>query len=218
MAGPAGANAPPLGVVIDNGDGTNSIWDGKQWAPATKDSAGNWRRDNAKLSAMGMGGASGPLNPDDAKRVAAMQTDLDNVDGLANTATDFMSRNAKTPTGGLLAIPGATSIAKAFQGSSSDLAAMDRDNSQMAVQMRTPGMRLTQMEFGKFLGATPSPKNTQDQNAQIAQSIYAARTLAAGVVLHDLAEHPPIACRRGCGMARLAQPALRPDAHSVHAR
>jgi hypothetical protein len=78
-----------------------------------------------------------------------------------------------------MAIPGAQTVAKATGASGDDLAAMNRDTTQMATQMRTPGMRLTQMEFGKFLGANPSLNNSRANNQQAVAQINAARTGAA---------------------------------------
>jgi hypothetical protein len=111
--------------------------------------------------------------------VADIQQGFDEANNLATLAADFMSRNARTPTGGLLALPGATTVAKATGLGGPDLVSMDRDSTQMATNMRSPGMRLTQMEFGKFIGASPSTHTSYDNNRAAAQNIYAARTGAA---------------------------------------
>jgi len=118
-------------------------------------------------------------SPADQKRVADLQQGFDEANNLANTATDFMMRNQRTGTGGPLAIPFATSIAKALGVGGPDLSAMDRDSVQMATQLRAPGQRLTQMEFSKNLGAVPSVHSTYDNNAENTNAVYATRTGAA---------------------------------------
>lgn len=180
MAGPAGLNAPPIGVVIKNDDGSNSIWTGKAWAPA-RQSAGGWGIDQEAMQRLGMGGqgANGNISGADQKQVFDMENDANQTDTLAGNANDFMKRNRRTGTGGVYALPFASKAAKAMGVSGADdLAQMDRDNISSATAMRAPGMRLTQMEFGKFLGATPSVQNAGPQNAQIATAINKANTLA----------------------------------------
>ena len=61
----ASVNLPPLGTVIGNDDGSASIWNGKQWAPAAKGSDGSWSVDSAKMSAMGLGNAQGNAGSND---------------------------------------------------------------------------------------------------------------------------------------------------------
>jgi hypothetical protein len=119
------------------------------------------------------------ISPTDQKRVADIQQGFDEANNLATLAADFMTRNARTSTGGLLALPGATTVAKATGLGGPDLVSMDRDSTQMATNMRSPGMRLTQMEFGKFIGASPSTHTSYDNNRAAAENIYAARTGAA---------------------------------------
>lgn len=115
----------------------------------------------------------------DQKQVTDMQGDASQTESLASNANDFMKRNQRTGTGGIYAIPGVVDVAKALGVSGADdLAQMNRDNIASATQMRAPGMRLTQMEFGKFLGATPSTHNAGPQNAQVADQINKANALA----------------------------------------
>lgn len=170
-------DAPPVGVVIKEDDGSHSIWNGKQWLPAVQSQNG-WGVDKGKMSSMGLGAAAGPLSPTDAKQVADIQTSAGGIEGLSAAAEDFLQRNARTPTGGMLAIPGVPTIMKAIKGPSSDLAAMDRDSVGMAISLRAPGQRLTQMEFLKNLGAGPSVRNTVGNNTQVAQQIFNGNTLA----------------------------------------
>lgn len=178
MAGSAAAG-PPLGTVIEQQDGSHSMWNGKQWAPAAQGGDGNWGVDQGRMAAMGLGGQAGQISPIEAKQVAEMQTNASNMEALADNTADFMARNARTPTGGLLAIPFASKVAKAVHApGSDDLAAMDRDNIANAVAMRAPGMRLTQMEFGKFMGATPAVQNDVSVNKPVADQIYNGNTLA----------------------------------------
>lgn len=118
-------------------------------------------------------------SPADQKRVADLQQGFDEANNLANTATDFMTRNQRTDTGGWKAIPGAVTVAKALGVGGPDLSAMDRDSVQMATQLRAPGQRLTQMEFSKNLGAVPSVHSSMDNNQENTNSVYATRTGAA---------------------------------------
>lgn len=118
-------------------------------------------------------------SPADQKRVADLQGGFDEANNLANTATDFMTRNQRTNTGGALALPFAAGVAKALGVGGDDLSAMDRDSIQMATQLRAPGQRLTQMEFSKNLGAVPSVQASRDNNQKNTDAIYATRTGAA---------------------------------------
>lgn len=97
---------------------------------------------------------------------------------LAASAQDFASRNARTATGGWLAIPGAATIAKAFGIGGPDLTAMDRDAMTMANSMKPAGSRLTQMEFGKYLGGVPNLQTEGPKNTPNAQAIFNTRTAA----------------------------------------
>lgn len=122
--------------------------------------------------------STAPLSPTDAKAVADIQGQASSMDSLASAASDFMTRNQRTKTGGLLAIPGAPTVAKAFAGPTSDLAAMDRDSVGMATSLRAPGQRLTQMEFLKNLGSGPSVRNTIDENTNVASQVFNGNALA----------------------------------------
>jgi hypothetical protein len=176
----AAAPKPPVGTVIEAADGSHSIYDGKNFVPAAQDEGGNWGRDQAAMARLGMGGngKAGELSPEDQKQVSGIQTQASGLEGLTTAAQDFIQRNARTKTGGLLAIPGAPTIAKAFSGPSSDLAAMDRDSVGMATSLRAPGQRLTQMEFLKNLGSGPSVRNTLPENMNVAHEIFNGNTKA----------------------------------------
>lgn len=97
---------------------------------------------------------------------------------LAAAASDFSSRNARTATGGWLAIPGAATVAKSLGIGGPDLTAMDRDAMTMANSMKPAGSRLTQMEFGKYLGGVPNLQTEGPKNAPNAQAIFNTRTAA----------------------------------------
>lgn len=173
------ADAPPLGIVIQNDDGSHSIWNGKLWAPAMRDNGGNWRMDNAKLSSMGMGTSAGPAgSATEQKTVADMDAAARTMDNVTRTAGDFSQRNARTGTGMLMAVPGASFVAKALGANGDDLAAMDRDSVNMATGLRAPGMRMTQMEFQKFLGSSPSVTNSKGNNDQLVHAMQTANPLA----------------------------------------
>lgn len=138
--------------------------------------AGNWWENYSPVSA--------PLAPKalsggDQKRIADLEQGADEAGRLASTAADFVDRNKRTATGGWLAAPGTRHIAGALGLGGDDLNAMDRDSIQMATQLRAPGQRLTQMEFSKNLGATPSIGTTGDKNAANAQGIYNVHAAAA---------------------------------------
>lgn len=169
----AGKPQIPLGQVIQSTDGSHSIWDGKNWAPATNDGT-NWKIDRARMAAMGVGGAGvgGALDPNDAKTVAGYHQDFTDADSLASMATQFTNLNRQTDTGLLNYIPGAGIVHP-------DVSAMDNLSKQMATRLRAPGMRLTQMEFNQFLGAVPTATNTQEQNNAIAKNIFLGHALAA---------------------------------------
>lgn len=115
----------------------------------------------------------------DQKRVEGMQEGLDEANNLADLSADFHARNRRTGTGGWLAIPGAATVSKALGLMSPDLSAMDRDSVQMATALRKPNMRLTQMEFGKFLGTSPNIQTAGPTNAVSDQQAQAARVGAA---------------------------------------
>lgn len=189
MAGPASVNLPPLGTVIGNDDGSASIWNGKQWAPAAKGSDGSWAVDSAKMTAMGLGNAQGPAgSTDEQKYIMALRSQNDIVQNLADDAGDFMRRNKATPTGGYLALPLASKVAKAVGADPSDnLAQMDRDSIQMATSLRVAGQRLTQMEFMKNLGAGPSIGSQGPQNSHVTDQIlkYAAPLAQAKTQLYS---------------------------------
>jgi hypothetical protein len=122
--------------------------------------------------------STAPISPTDAKAVADIQGQASSMDSLASTSRDFINRNQRTPTGGLLAIPGATTIAKALGVGGDDLAAMDRDSVGMATALRAPGQRLTQMEFLKNLGAGPSVHTAIGANTQTDSQIQNGNALA----------------------------------------
>lgn len=177
----AAAAKPPVGTVIEAADGSHAIYDGKNFVPAAQDSGGNWGRDQAAMARLGIGGngGAGNLSTDDQKQIADMQANAGQMEALQRNTADFMARNQETGTGGILALPFASRIAKAVGlDKTGNLAAMDRDNIASATQMRSPGMRMTQMEFGKFLGATPSVQNDGKQNTKVAQDIGNGNTLA----------------------------------------
>lgn len=180
----AAAPKPPMGTVIEMDDGNggvqHSIYDGKNFVPALQDANGAWGLDHAALARLGQGGngKSGAISTDDSKFVKGVQDQASSTEGLSAAAQDFMRRNDRTKTGGLLAIPGAPTLMKAIKGPSSDLAAMDRDSVGMATSLRAPGQRLTQMEFLKNLGSGPSVRNTLDENRNVAGEIYNGNTKA----------------------------------------
>lgn len=180
----AAAPKPPAGTVIEMDDGnggvTHSIFDGKGFVPATRDGGGNWGVDQAAMARLGLGGngKAGAISNDDSKQIAGMQTQAQSMEGLSAAAQDFMQRNIRSKTGGMLAIPGVPTVMKAIKGPSSDLAAMDRDSVGMATSLRAPGQRLTQMEFLKNLGSGPSVRNTLPENASVAKDIYNGNTKA----------------------------------------
>jgi hypothetical protein len=177
----AAAAKPPVGTVIEAADGSHAIYDGKNFVPAAQDATGNWGRDQEAMARLGMGGngGAGGLSTNDQKQVADMQGNAAQMEALSRNTADFMARNKETATGGILALPFASRIAKAVGlDKTGNLAAMDRDNIASATQMRAPGMRMTQMEFGKFLGATPSVQNDGHQNTKVAQDIANGNTLA----------------------------------------
>jgi len=176
-ASSSGANAPPLGVVIKNDDGSNSIWNGKQWAPATQRGDGSWGVDNAKLASMGLNQSGGAISPADQKQVEALRTASDATDQAAALTSDFMTRNARTSTGGIYALPLIGSAAKALGFGGDDLAQMDRDSTSLATALRAPGQRLTQMEFLQNLRSGPTIKNNFANNRQASQGVYNANTL-----------------------------------------
>lgn len=122
---------------------------------------------------------SAALTNKDQEFVSHQQENANNIETLAGNTKDFMNANERTPTGGILALPFATRVAKGLgMKGSEDLGAMDRDNIASAVQMRAPGMRMTQMEFQKFLGATPAAQNSGPVNQRIATDIYRGNALA----------------------------------------
>jgi hypothetical protein len=176
--GPAGASGPPLGVVIESPDGSHTMWNGKQWIPATQGDDGQWAVDAQKMTAMGLSGQVGPLTNDDQKTVSDMATAARTMDNVSRTASDFRQRNAGTVTGGALAIPGASVVAKALGANGDDLATMDRDSVNMATGLRAPGMRITQMEFQKFLGSSPSVTNSEGNNNKAVGALNIANVMA----------------------------------------
>lgn len=185
----ASVNLPPLGTVIGNDDGSASIWNGKQWAPAAKGPDGSWSVDSAKMTQMGLGNAQGAAgSPDEQKYIGALRSQNDIVQNLADDAGDFMRRNKATPTGGYLALPFAGKIAKAVGADPTDnLAQMDRDSTQMATSLRVAGQRLTQMEFMKNLGAGPSIGTQGPVNSHVTDQIlkYAAPLAQAKTQLYS---------------------------------
>lgn len=118
------------------------------------------------------------MSAPDQARIKNYDDGADEANRLASQATAFMDKNGRTPTGGLLAIPGAPTIAKATGIGGPDLSAMDRASMQMANAMKAPGSRLTQMEFGKYLSGVPNVKSDFGNNLTNAQGIYNARTAA----------------------------------------
>lgn len=176
MAG--AASAPPLGVVIQQADGSNSMWNGKNWVPAAQGGDGSWAVDQAKLASMGLNQAGATLSGADQKQVQSLQSSADALDQAAGTTSDFMQRNARTNTGGVLALPVVGGIAKALGVGGDDLAAMDRDSTSLATSLRAPGQRLTQMEFLQNLRSGPTTKNAFPDNAAAAQQVYNANTMA----------------------------------------
>lgn len=164
---------PVDGQLGTASDGTPVVWSAKlgRAVPINQ----------AKPLGITVGGAAAPRKPseDERKRVAGMQGGFDEAEKLNDLSSDFMSRNAHTPTGGLLAVPGFEGVAKALPWSSPDLSTMDRDAAQMATALRSPNMRLTQQEFNVFRGAGPSTHSTFDQNKQNAAEAQKAMPIAA---------------------------------------
>ena len=105
------------------------------------------------------GAAASPTAKADQTRVTNMMGSRDEAKDLAGLVNDFAIRNDRTKTGGMLAIPGVAGVVQGLGLKGSDeLGMMDADALQAATRMRAPGMRLTQMEFQKFLGGVPSIK------------------------------------------------------------
>src|SRR5436190_3902908 len=130
-------------------------------------------------STPGAGGLDADSKKRDQERVKLMQSTADEVKDLSGLVNDFAMRNRRTPTGGLLAIPGASAASQApgLKGSD-DLGVMDADALQAATRMRAPGMRLTQMEFQKFLGGVPSIKKAETSNRPFQTRLNNARAMA----------------------------------------
>jgi hypothetical protein len=130
------------------------------------------------------GGPATKLSGDESQRLKNLDTSADETAGLAQQAGRFMAANANTGTGlgyTPMHIMGAdlNPVRAAALANNPDVATMDSLGSQMALHMRTPGMRMTQMEFAKFLGATPNIAKSGDVNEQLANSAYQARIAAA---------------------------------------
>ena len=115
----------------------------------------------------------------DQDRVNQMQQAAALVQAYAGHINDFAIRNARTPTGHGLAVKGATDVAKSQGTAGSDeLGVMDNDAVQAALALRTPGLRITGMEFQKFLGGTPSTTNDIKVNQPFQHKANVARVLA----------------------------------------
>jgi hypothetical protein len=192
----AGADTPPIGTVIQNDDGSFSIWNAKSWLPAAKGADGKYRVDTNALSAAGLSTAQTPVTTDDSKAVDEYRAAASQMEHLSDLSRDFITRNARTGTGGWLGLPFAPSIAKAISGTSSDLSAMDRDTTGMATALRAPGQRLTQMEFLQNVKSSPTIKATGDKNIQANASIQNANVMAqakASFYASYLAHHRSLA-------------------------
>lgn len=134
--------------------------------------------------------AAGPpkLSQADEQRLKNLDTSADETASLAQQAGRFVQDNTQAGTGLGLGdfyvgtanhhIP--LNPVRAYETSHNPAVSdMDSLGAQMATHMRTPGMRLTQMEFGKFLGSVPSIAKEGDSNVQQANQIMQARVAAA---------------------------------------
>lgn len=119
------------------------------------------------------------LSKTDDKRLQDYRTASDQTEEASNVANSFLAKNRKTATGGWMGIPFAEPIAKMLPFTDPNLQDMDSDSIELALSKRKPGMRLTQMEFGKFLGAVPSTHSTGPQNEKSVHTVNNIHTVAA---------------------------------------
>jgi hypothetical protein len=128
-----------------------------------------------------------PISGADQQTLKDMQTASSEAQTLASATNDFTKRNSATPTGGLLGVlPFSKDLVKAVPAvaklaglkNTENLAPMDEDSIKAATALRSPGMRLTQMEFQKFLGGAPSIGTDRSGNRPFQAKNNAANTMA----------------------------------------
>lgn len=118
----------------------------------------------------------GNYSDQDRKRVADLQDAYASSDQYANLANRFLEHNRTAGTGGIYSVPHVGEpLAEWDAKHNGDLASMEQLGTQMATALRSPGMRLTQMEFQKFGEVSPSVHNDGPTNATLAQNAQAAR-------------------------------------------
>ncbi len=134
-------NKPPIGTVIEMSDGSHSIFDGKNFVPATQ-AGGQWAVDRQAMMSMGIGQGA-PVMTDAKADQAAIEADRTKAATSLNTALQaqrFLKLNAGKNTGGWLGAPlvGGFVRDNATAGDP-DYAQMEGITSAVAPGLRPPG-------------------------------------------------------------------------------
>lgn len=144
------------GYEVEDGNGGKAWWDGKKLTPL--DAQGFQTKPAGRQA----------LSPQDAKTLAEQRTAAQNIRGARQQAYEFVQRNEATPTGGIMAVPGASEVAGAFNPAISTLQGIS--NSMIPGLHTTPGP-MTDADAKLYKSAIPNPNLPYETNRNLARNI-----------------------------------------------
>lgn len=148
------------GYEVEDDNGGRAWWDGKKLTPLDANGF------QVKPQSGGGGGQGGGLSPQERKAMEDMRNAAINIRGAREQAFEFVKRNAKTGTGGVMAIPGVSEVVGAVNP---DVAAMQGISNAMIPSMHvTPGP-MTDADAKMYRSAIPNPNLPGPANMALAK-------------------------------------------------
>lgn len=141
-----------IGQTATHKDGRKIQWDGENWV-----AAGGQNSDR-----------SGSLTAPEQKTIADQRVAAQNIRGARSQAFEFVKANARTGTGGLMAIPGASELVGAWNPEVSTMQGLS--NAMVPGMHVTPGP-MTDADAKLYKSAIPNPNLPRKTNLNLARDI-----------------------------------------------